>query len=104
MADMIPRLREMAESPQYALRRGVLLVAAQHIEELAEKLDSANHDCKELLKERTDYVAENKRLREVLEEVEAVACGETQIESDGSYDDSDGMKWIYDRIQSFKGE
>ena len=46
----------------------------------------------------------NKRLRDVLEEIEAVACGETQIESDGSYDDSDGMKWIYDRIQSFKGE
>lgn len=34
MSDMIPKLREMAESPHYALRRGVLLVAAQHIEQL----------------------------------------------------------------------
>ncbi len=67
MADMIPKLREMAESPHYALRRGVLLVAAQHIEELGERLDSTNHDYKELLKERTDYVAENERLRTAIQ-------------------------------------
>ncbi len=47
---------------------------------------------------------EIKRLREALEEIEAVACGETQIDTDGSYDDGDGMKWIYDRTQALKGE
>ncbi|HDZ38774.1 MAG TPA: hypothetical protein ENH62_10880 [Marinobacter sp.] len=45
---------------------------------------------------------ENKRLREGLEEIEAVACGEKQIESDGDYNDGDGMKWIYDRTQALK--
>ncbi len=51
-----------------------------------------------------DKVDENKRLREGLEEIEAVACGEQQIEADGDYDDGDGMKWIYDRTQALKGE
>ncbi len=45
---------------------------------------------------------ENKRLRGGLEEIEAVACGEQQIEADGDYDDGDGMKWIYDRTQALK--
>ena len=48
MSDMIPKLREMAESPHYALRRGVLLVAAQHIEELQTKLAKANEEIKRL--------------------------------------------------------
>ncbi len=55
MADMIPRLREMAESPHYALRRGVLLVSAQHLEELQGKLAAAEN--------------ENKRLRDALENI-----------------------------------
>ena len=42
------------------------------------------------------------KLWEELDEIEAVACGEKQIESDGVYDDSDGMKWIYDRVQALK--
>lgn len=46
--------------------------------------------------------AENEKLRQALDEIEAVACGETQIEADGGYDDSDGMKWIYDRTQALK--
>ncbi len=49
-------------------------------------------------------LAENKRLEEVLDEIEAVSCGETQIECDGVYDDSDGMRWIYKRIQVLKGK
>ncbi len=44
------------------------------------------------------------RLRKALEEIEAVACGETQIDTDGNYDEGDGMKWIYDRTQALKGE
>ncbi len=36
------------------------------IEELKEQLAAANHDYNELMKERTDYVAENKRLLEAL--------------------------------------
>ncbi len=46
--------------------------------------------------------AKNKRLQEVLKEIDAVSCGETQIESDGCYDDGDGLKWIYDKIQALK--
>ncbi len=55
-----------------------------------------------LEKEVKQLQAENKRLREGLEEIEAVACGEEQIEADGDYDDGDGMKWIYDRTQALK--
>lgn len=33
--------------------------------ELKEKLAAANHDYNELMKERTDYVAENKALKEL---------------------------------------
>ena len=47
-------------------------------------------------------LAEAAELEECLEEIEKVSCGEEQIESDGAYDDSDGMKWIYDRIQALK--
>lgn len=57
-------------------------------------------ECKELIALQT----ENKRFRDALDEIEAVSCGEEQIECDGVYDDSDGMKWIYDRIQALKGE
>ncbi len=46
----------------------------------------------------------NKRLRDALEAIEAVSCGETQIESDGVYDDGDGLQWIYKRCQALKGE
>lgn len=41
-----------------------------------------------------------KALDALIAEIEAVACGEEQIQADGVYDDSDGLKWIYDRIQS----
>jgi cell division protein FtsB len=36
---------------------------AQQVVSLQEKLESANHDYEELMKERTDYVAENTKLR-----------------------------------------
>ena len=42
------------------------------------------------------------KLKEIVNEIEKVACGEEQIEADGDYNDSDGMKWIYDRIQKYK--
>lgn len=41
---------------------------------------------------------EIERLKEVLEEIRDVACGKEQIECDGAYDDSDGLRWIYERI------
>ncbi len=37
-------------------------------------------------------------------EIKAVSCGEEQVQSDGVYDDSDGLKWIYDKIQTFRKE
>lgn len=49
--------------------------------------------------------AQAKRIEEMeklIEEIEAVSCGEKQIESDGDYNDSDGMRWIYERIQALK--
>lgn len=39
------------------------------IETLEAELESANHDYSELMKERTDYVAENKRTRYALEKI-----------------------------------
>ncbi len=59
-----------------------------------------NPTYKELEAELATAREKNKRLREALEEIEAVACGETQIESDGAYDDGDGLHWIYKRIQA----
>lgn len=44
-----------------------------------------------------------KELEGLLDEIEAVSCGEKQIEADGDYDDSDGLLWIYKRIQALKG-
>lgn len=51
------------------------------------------------------YDCLEKRLEELeslLDEIEAVSCGEKQIESDGVYNDSDGLLWIYKRIQALK--
>ncbi len=42
------------------------------------------------------------KLQECINDIEAVSCGETQIECDGDYNDSDGMRWIYKRIQALK--
>ena len=50
--------------------------------DVIERMDKAQTDC--------------------IAEIEAVACGETQIKCDGVYNDSDGLKWIYDRIQVLK--
>ena len=55
--DIIDRLRKMAESPVYALRRGVLLTSAQNLEALG---------------------TENKRLRTWIENLEMSA----RMESD----------------------
>jgi len=43
---------------------------------------------------------EIERLRGVIKEIEDVSCGEEQIKADGDYNDTDGLKWIYDRIQA----
>lgn len=37
-----------------------------------------------------------------IEDIEKVSCGEEQIQCDGSYNDSDGMTWVYKRIQQLK--
>ena len=41
-------------------------------------------------------------LQACLDEIEKIACGEDQVQADGVYDDSDGLKWIYDKIQALK--
>ena len=46
--------------------------------ELVEKLEAANHDYEELMKERTDYVAENKRLQEALAEYKTLTIKNCQ--------------------------
>ena len=47
---------------------------------------------------------ESERLCAILEEIKRVACGEDQIESDGAYDDSDGIAWIFKRIEKAEEE
>ena len=47
------------------------------------KLDSANHDYTELLKERADYVDENKRLRGALEEIHITAARQCDCKPNG---------------------
>ena len=42
-------------------------------EEAIEKLEAANHDYAELMKERKDYIAENKRLRKGLDRIKALS-------------------------------
>jgi hypothetical protein len=62
--------------------------------------------CGDMRKETADYIVHainsHEKLVEAIGEIEAVSCGEKQIESDGVYDDSDGMQWIYKRIQALK--
>ena len=59
-----------------------------------------------LTEKNADYIVQvinsYEKLDEAIDEIEAVSCGEKQIESDGVYDDSDGMSWIYKRIQTLK--
>ena len=40
----------------------------------------------------------HEKYKEVLEEIEGVSCGEIQV----AEDDSEGMGWIYKRIQALK--
>ena len=54
------------------------------------------------LKAKSERIKELKGIEELLDEIEAVSCGEKQIECDGVYDDSDGLAWIYKRIQALK--
>ena len=67
------------------------------MEQVSERFCEEYYEMRDRIKQ---LQAENKRLREGLEEIEAVACGEQQIEADGDYDD--GVKWIYDRTQALK--
>ena len=67
---------------------------------LAKKLRQA---CKIIASLQTQLAERDKeieRLRGVIKEIEDVSCGEEQIKADGDYNDSDGLKWIYDRIQA----
>ena len=58
----------------------------------------------ELVLDNLDLKERVKDLESLLDEIEAVSCGEKQIESDGVYDDSDGLLWIYKRIQALEGK
>ena len=92
----------MYDSKQQTYTKTEYDIVRAENEDLCDNIDAVRQ-------ERADYLNgtregklqdENKRLRQELHEIEAVACGETQIESDGVYDDGDGMKWIYDKIQA----
>ena len=52
-----------AENKQQA---DFLSLAKEEMDTLQAKLEAANHDYAELMKERADYVAENKRLRDAM--------------------------------------
>jgi len=49
-----------------------------------------------------DYIVQainsHEKMKTALEEIEAVSCGEKQV----AEDDSEGMGWIYKRIQALK--
>ncbi len=59
-----------------------------------------------LKEDEVDYIVtainSHEKSAEAIDEIETVSCGEKQIESDGVYDDSDGLSWIYKRIQALK--
>ena len=48
------------------------------------------------------------KVMKLLSTIRKVACGEEQIDSDGSYSDTDALQWIYERIndleQALKGK
>lgn len=51
---------------------------------------------RQIAKEYDNLEAEAGRLTECLNEIESVSCGESQV----AEDDSEGMGWIYKRIQA----
>lgn len=68
LEDIISKLRAMANSPVYALRRGVLLVAAQNLEAMEAEIAGAKEDIRRLMYVPADIVAENKLLRAIAEQ------------------------------------
>jgi len=42
------------------------------------------------------------KVMELLSTIRKVACGEEQIDSDGSYSDTDALQWIYERINDLE--
>ncbi len=72
------------------------------IQEYIDKLSVHDHNAMwpgfwENLKTKSQAICD------ALTEIEKVACGEEQIECDGAYADSDGLQWIYKKIQTLKG-
>jgi len=49
ITDIIEKLRELADSPVYAMRRGILLVAARNLEELTAELADVKYNHDEIL-------------------------------------------------------
>ena len=97
-------VKENAETG--AKERGIILTRDMSIEQLRAELTEAYgviDDVNDALI-GTDGIAsferENKRLRDCLDEIERVSCGEDQVADD----DSEGMGWIYKRIQALKGK
>lgn len=76
--------------------------AEKHKEQGLNDLEHYMASCSELSQEKIKLQERIKELESLLDEIEAVSCGESQIESDGIYDDSDGLLWIYKRIQAQK--
>ena len=44
------------------------------------------------------------KVMKLLSTIRKVACGEEQIDSDGSYSDTDALQWIYERINDLEKE
>jgi hypothetical protein len=56
-------------------------------------------DFMDLAKEQMDSLsAKNQRLQTAIDEIERASCGEDQV----AENDTDGMHWIYKRIQELK--
>ena len=83
-----------------------IVTAINSHEKLTEALSKKfNEVCENILNKLYPKLKTNhEELLKAIDEIEAVSCGEKQIESDGVYDDSDGMSWIYKRIQALKVE
>jgi len=61
--------------------------------------DNANYQIGFTIAEGEDVIAEIEELTTCISDIEAVSCGESQVADN----DSDGMGWIYKRIQALKG-
>ena len=68
----------------------------ERLREIAEGPSSQNCEHTDTLNVLTAVADEIERLQDALKEIEAVACGETQV----AENDTDGLQWIWKRCQT----